>query len=32
MKLAPDSMDRPFVLEKLQHIKAELTKQKGEQQ
>ena len=30
MKLAPDSVDRPFVLEKLQHIKAELTKQKGE--
>ena len=28
LKLAPDSMDRPFVLERLQHIKVELTKQK----
>ena len=28
LKLATDSMDRPFVLERLQHIKMELTKQK----
>ena len=28
LKLAPESMDRPFVLERLQHIKVELTKQK----
>ena len=28
MKLEGDSMDRPFVLERLQHIKTELTKQK----
>ena len=28
LKLVTDSMDRPFVLERLQHIKMELTKQK----
>ncbi len=28
LKLTSDSMDRPFVLERLQHIKVELTKQK----
>lgn len=28
LKLAPDAMDRQLVLEKLQHVKAELTKQK----
>lgn len=28
LKLESDSMDRPFVLERLQHIKVELTKQK----
>ena len=28
LKFAPDSIDRPYVLERLQHIKVELTKQK----
>lgn len=32
LKFAPDSIDRPFILERLQNIKVELTKQKQEGQ